>query len=31
MKCVTCDQQHEKERQGEFMNKEMGDLVFGHV
>jgi hypothetical protein len=31
MKRVSCDQQHEKERQVEFMNKEMDNLVFGHV
>lgn len=31
MKWVPCDQQHEKERQAEFVNNEMDDLVFGHV
>jgi len=31
MKWVPCDQQHDKEQQDEFMNKEIDDLVFGHV
>ena len=31
MKLVSCDQKQEKERQTEFTDKEMDDLVFGHV